>query len=167
MIIFPTKEDRKKRTFASTGVSVAAKYSIVHDENSRILGGVSGHAGLFGTTEGVLALCENILLQWLSLSSHPSYFNKDLRDALKRNKDEQWTPGFDTPSSTGSSSGKYFSGCSVGHLGFTGTSFWIDLEKSIVIVLLTNRVFFGNENNKIREFRPVVHDLIMKRLLFT
>jgi CubicO group peptidase (beta-lactamase class C family) len=166
-IIFPTKEDRKKRKFASTGIPVEEENSIVHDENSRMIGGVSGHAGLFGTADGVLDLCENILLQWHNLSSHPSYSNKDLRDALKRNKDEQWTPGFDTPSPFGSSSGKYFSRCSVGHLGFTGTSFWIDLEKSIVIVLLTNRVFWGIKNNKIRELRPVIHDLIMKQLLFT
>jgi serine-type D-Ala-D-Ala carboxypeptidase len=168
IILFPKEEDTEKLSFASTGTSSnkGGKLSIhVHDDNSRMLGGVTGHAGLFGTVEGVLFLCENILLEWLNLSQHPSYSNKELKFALKKEYDRQWTPGFDTPSSVGSSSGKYFSRYSVGHLGFTGTSFWIDPAKKIIIVLLTNRVFWGNENNKIKKIRPLVHDLIMKKLL--
>jgi len=73
--------------------------------------------------------------------------------------------GFDTPSVIGSSSGRYFSEKSAGHLGFTGTSFWIDLERGISIVLLTNRVHPTRENEGIRQFRPIFHDTVMEDLL--
>jgi CubicO group peptidase (beta-lactamase class C family) len=72
--------------------------------------------------------------------------------------------GWDTPSSKGSSSGSGFSPRSIGHLGFTGTSIWWDLEKNCHIILLTNRVHPSRKNEKIREFRPYIHDLIMKVL---
>jgi len=70
--------------------------------------------------------------------------------------------GFDLVSESGSSSGNFFTKESVGHLGFTGTSFWIDPVKECIIVLLTNRVHPTRENWKIKEFRPVFHDLLMR-----
>lgn len=70
--------------------------------------------------------------------------------------------GFDTPSPAASSAGSYFSPRSVGHLGFTGTSFWLDLEREILVVLLTNRVYPSRGNDRIKAFRPMVHDLVMK-----
>jgi CubicO group peptidase (beta-lactamase class C family) len=72
--------------------------------------------------------------------------------------------GWDTPSATGASSGRYFSPTTVGHLGFTGTSLWIDLERNIGVVLLTNRVYYGREPNPLRAFRPKLHDAIMRSL---
>jgi serine-type D-Ala-D-Ala carboxypeptidase len=156
---------KTKKFFASTGYcSITNKklYGIVHDDNCRILGGIAGHAGLFGTIGGILSICENILLGYCDKSTHPSFSNDNLRFALKKRKNSSWTLGFDTPSPTGSSSGKYFSRKSVGHLGFTGTSFWIDLQKRIIIVLLSNRVFFGVENEKIKKTRPIIHDIIME-----
>jgi CubicO group peptidase (beta-lactamase class C family) len=72
--------------------------------------------------------------------------------------------GWDTPSPGQSSSGTLFSARSVGHLGFTGCSIWWDLEKHCHVVLLTNRVHPTRKNEKIREFRPQIHDLIMKAL---
>lgn len=136
----------------------------VHDDNCRILGGVAGHAGLFGTVDGVLTLCEKLLLQWKNLSNHPFYANEELERFLKREKNKRWTLGFDTPSAVDSSSGSYFSNKTVGHLGFTGTSFWIDYNKQTIIVFLTNRVYWNNDTEMIRSIRPQVHDLIMGAL---
>lgn len=90
-----------------------------------------------------------------------------VREFLRRDDAvESWTYGlgWDTPSAQNSSSGKYLSPISVGHLGFTGTSIWWDLERDCYIVLLSNRIHPTRENDKIRAFRPYIHDLIMERL---
>ena len=75
-----------------------------------------------------------------------------------------WALGWDTPSPENSSSGKYFSKKSVGHLGFTGTSIWIDLERDVVAIFLTNRIHPTRKNEKIKAFRPRLHDLLMEEL---
>jgi len=75
-----------------------------------------------------------------------------------------WALGWDTPSPQDSSSGSYFSPNSVGHLGFTGTSLWMDLDRDIIVVFLTNRVHPTRNNEKIREFRPKLHNLVMEEL---
>jgi CubicO group peptidase (beta-lactamase class C family) len=71
--------------------------------------------------------------------------------------------GWDTPSPEDSSSGKHFSPHSVGHLGFTGTSLWMDLERDVIVILLTNRIHPSRNNEKIKAFRPKIHDLIMEK----
>ena len=139
-------------------------YGIVHDDNCRVLGGVAGHAGLFGTIDGVLSLCENILTGYNDQSTHPSFSNDNLRIVLEKQKNSSWTLGFDTPSPAASSSGRYFSKLSVGHLGFTGTSFWIDLQRGVCIVFLSNRTFFDGENERFKKVRPIVHDSIMQEI---
>ena len=139
----------------------------VSDENCWALDGVAGHAGLFGDIEGVLDLVALILDIWKGRKSHPNIDQKDLSEFLRRKdhvKGSTWAMGFDTPSPTNSSSGKYFSNSSVGHLGFTGTSFWIDPERELAIVLLTNRVHPDRENELIKEFRPLIHDQIVELL---
>jgi CubicO group peptidase (beta-lactamase class C family) len=73
-----------------------------------------------------------------------------------------WALGFDTPASLDSSAGRYFSAKTIGHLGFTGTSFWLDLEREISVILLTNRVHPSRDNEKIKEFRPLLHDAVME-----
>ncbi len=138
---------------------------VVHDENCRAIGGVAGHAGLFGTLEGVLDLCGHLLRQWRGEERHPAYSAIDLRKIFRRRDPSTWCCGFDTPSKQGSSSGRYFSEKTVGHLGFTGTSFWIDLARGIAVVLLTNRVHPSRENEQIKRFRPLFHDTILKQLL--
>ncbi len=76
-----------------------------------------------------------------------------------------WCLGYDTPSRKGfSSAGRYFSFNTVGHLGFTGVSFWLDLEKRVLVILLTNRVHPSRQNDEIRQLRPVLHDMIMEAL---
>ena len=72
-----------------------------------------------------------------------------------------WALGWDTPTAGMSSSGQYFSKNSVGHLGFTGTSLWIDLEREAVITLLTNRVHLISKKSRFT-LRPLVHDLIIE-----
>jgi CubicO group peptidase (beta-lactamase class C family) len=73
--------------------------------------------------------------------------------------------GFDVPAKHNSSCGRYFSANSVGHLGFTGTSLWMDLDKAVIIILLTNRVHPSRSNERIKAFRPELHDAAMKVLL--
>ncbi|HJU10745.1 MAG TPA: serine hydrolase, partial [Candidatus Binataceae bacterium] len=75
-----------------------------------------------------------------------------------------WALGWDTPSTEYSSSGHHFSSAAVGHLGFTGTSIWIEPEREIVVSLLTNRVHPRRDNQGIRDLRPRIHDLVMETL---
>ncbi len=156
------KKDNKMYVATKMGLQGRETLSgIVHDDNSRAVGGETGHAGLFGSLKGVLSFCENLLDQWQGRSVHPSYSAHLLKDVLTRVERSDWTMGFDTVSDKNSSSGEYFSQRSVGHLGFTGTSFWMDPEKDCVVVLLSNRVYYGDDNRKIKKFRPVIHDLLM------
>ncbi len=74
-----------------------------------------------------------------------------------------WALGWDTPSSP-SSSGRYFSPDAFGHLGYTGTSLWIDPEKKLIVALLSNRVHPTSRNDKIKAFRPLIHDQIVEEL---
>lgn len=138
----------------------------VHDEHCWLMGGVAGHAGLFATLGGVTSLCEAILDLWQARTVHPAIPHSLLGQALEhRHPRSTWALGFDRPSPGGSSSGRYFSPRSVGHLGFSGTSFWMDPEQDIVIVLLTNRVHPTRANEKIRQFRPSFHDHLMQGVL--
>ena len=165
-LFFPGLNDTEIN-YASTGKcpwSDKMLSGVVHDDNCRSLGGVAGHAGLFGTVSGVLSMCELFLDQWLDKEKvHPAYSNRLLQRTLAPVADSGWTMGFDMVAEKGSSSGRYFSRNSVGHLGFTGTSFWIDSVRECVAVLLTNRVHPNGENWKIKEFRPKFHDLLMRK----
>ena len=78
--------------------------------------------------------------------------------------DGTWALGWDTPSPEGSSAGKYFSKNAVGHLGYTGCSLWIEPEKEISVTLLTNRLHIEDSKEKVKEFRPLIHDLVMETL---
>jgi serine-type D-Ala-D-Ala carboxypeptidase len=137
----------------------------VHDDNAYAMGGVAGHAGLFSSARDI-----HQLLACLNRCRRGSDFflpQELIEEFLSRDeavKNSTYALGWDTPSENGSSSGKYFSPQSVGHLGFTGTSIWWDLEKNSHVVLLSNRVHPTRKNEKIREFRPYIHDLIMKTL---
>ncbi len=165
---FSGKQISSHRKFAATGMcpwSNKLLCGTVHDDNCRAMGGVAGHAGLFGTVEGVLLLCEKLIMCSRDASSLSFSGNGLLNNLLNKKRNNRWIMGFDTPSKPYSSSGTYFSEKSVGHLGFTGTSFWIDLEEGIIIVFLSNRVLLLNGKQKIQEFRPKLHDTIMEELL--
>ena len=139
----------------------------VQDENAYALGGYSGHAGLFGTADEVYRIV-NLLREHYPGRQQVYLSPKTVRDFFTRQdrvKGSTWALGWDTPSPKGSSSGHFFSKKSVGHLGFTGTSVWMDLEKEVIVVLLTNRIHPTRDNVKIREFRPKLHDMVMKALM--
>lgn len=137
----------------------------VHDENAAAMGGIAGHAGLFGTAESVLAITG----AWLQAHrGQPSMLNgKLVHEFTQRRTDvpqSSWALGWDTPSAP-SSSGEYFSSESFGHLGYTGTSVWIDPQRELEVVLLSNRVNPSRKNDLIRAFRPRIHDLAFQEFV--
>ena len=137
----------------------------VHDENAYAIGGTAGHAGLFSTAAETHRLVEQWVKAWHGRETlfHPKLVREFCR-IQEIVPDSTWALGWDTPSPAGSSSGHYFQDPSIGHLGFTGTSIWIDLERRNWVILLTNRVHPSRSNEKIRKFRPEIHDLAMKAL---
>ncbi len=134
---------------------------VVHDDNCRVMGGVAGHAGLFGTLEGVLGLGRILVEVWNGWRNTELFSRELLKVFLTRFPGSTWTCGFDTPSAQSSSSGSQFGPTSVGHLGFTGCSIWTDLARGCVVVLLTNRVNPSRKNIRIKQFRPLFHDTVM------
>ena len=137
----------------------------VHDQNAAAMGGVAGHAGLFGTAQSVLAVTG----AWLAAyHRRNSIFEANVvREITERQADlgkASWALGWDTPSPP-SSSGQYFSSKSFGHLGYTGTSIWIDPEQELEVVLLSNRVHPTSKNEAIKSFRPAIHDLVYREFV--
>ena len=137
----------------------------VHDENAAALGGVAGHAGLFGTADAVLAVTG----AWLqAYHRRPSQLDAEAVREFTQHQHaapgSSWALGWDTPSSP-SSSGQYFSPQSFGHLGYTGTSMWIDPTCDLEVVLLSNRVHPTRKNDAIRTFRPAIHDRVYCELV--
>ncbi len=136
----------------------------VEDENAWVSGGIQGHAGLFGSAAAVFQLCLEILNAMERRSSRvldPFVAAK----FVHKYPGHTLAAGFDTPSRTGSSAGQFFSPRAVGHLGFTGTSFWMDPDTGAIVILLTNRVHPSRANQKIRAFRPKIHDCIARCFL--
>jgi serine-type D-Ala-D-Ala carboxypeptidase len=134
----------------------------VHDENAAAMDGVAGHAGLFGTAESVLAVSE----AWLrGYHGRESILERELVRQFTTRQDSadhsSWALGWDTPSAP-SSSGSNFSERSFGHLGYTGTSLWVDPLCELEVVLLSNRVHPSRRNEKIKLFRPCIHDLVYR-----
>ena len=158
------QKETQKASFAVTGKcswTGSTLAGLVHDDNCRALGRISGHAGLFGTLNGVLELCESILLNYQGKEDHMSFRREDLLYLLKEREGQQWACGFDVPTGEKPSCGHSFSKKTIGHLGFTGTSFWIDLINAKIAVVLTNRVIYGNDNKTIKELRPRLHDALL------
>lgn len=134
----------------------------VHDENAHLLGGVAGHAGLFSTAEDLSKI--------MSLYVNDGLFNDEI--IFNPQTIKQWTSkqtnygdrglGWDTKSIDGySSAGSKFSANSFGHTGFTGTSIWVDKERGLFVILLTNKVHPTRDNRKIIQFRPLLHDAVI------
>ncbi|MEE2674973.1 MAG: serine hydrolase domain-containing protein [Myxococcota bacterium] len=133
----------------------------VHDPNAAAMGGVAGHAGLFSTADDVMKFAKVWLDVWHGRSDLLP--QEAVREFSKRQDapvGSDWALGWDTPTVGQSSSGTHFSETSIGHLGFTGTSIWIDLEKEAIVVMLTNRVHLIAKKSRF-ELRPIVHDFVM------
>jgi CubicO group peptidase (beta-lactamase class C family) len=128
----------------------------VHDENCHALGGVSGHAGLFGTARGVATFGRAYLD---SLLGRSDFLPKTLVEhALAARPGGTHRLGWDQKSGPESAAGRRASARTFGHLGFTGTSIWCDPVRDLVVVLLTNRVCPSRANEKIKGFRPAFYD---------
>jgi CubicO group peptidase (beta-lactamase class C family) len=136
----------------------------VHDPNAFAMGGVAGHAGLFGTADDLLRFGQVFLDCWHDRSDLlPPALVRQFSERQRIPENSDWALGWDTPTAGGSSSGRHFSEHSVGHLGFTGTSIWIDLEREAIVVMLTNRVHLVAKRSRF-ELRPKVHDAIIEGL---
>jgi serine-type D-Ala-D-Ala carboxypeptidase len=133
----------------------------VQDENANAMDGVAAHAGLFSSVED-LSIFANVMLQ----GGRPILRPETLELFTKRQSSPDATSqamGWDTPSSS-SQSGRYFSARSFGHLGYTGTSLWVDPERQLSITLLTNRTWPDCKNEAIKQFRPKFHDAVVEAL---
>ena len=147
----------------------------VHDENCFVLGGVSGHAGLFSNALDVLMYASHILRSnadpalWRA-SQQEHLFTPSTVQLFASRQDPPANSsralGWDTPSGE-SSSGRHFGPRSIGHLGYTGTSLWIDLERNLAITLLTNRTWPDRSTQAIRAIRPAFHDALASALSIT
>ncbi|MGH7948094.1 MAG: serine hydrolase domain-containing protein [Candidatus Binataceae bacterium] len=137
----------------------------VDDENAFAMGGVAGHAGLFAPVREVDLIARELLGCYAGKSELvPQRIVREFWTRDRAVAGSTWALGWDTPSAENSSAGRHFSPGAVGHLGFTGTSIWIEPEKQIAVSLLTNRIHPKRDNQAIREFRPRIHDLIMEAL---
>jgi serine-type D-Ala-D-Ala carboxypeptidase len=137
----------------------------VHDENAAALGGVAGHAGLFGTAQGV-ALFGRAILDALA-DRKPDFLPASaIEQALSPPANGSWLRfGWEVKHGTAPQSGRRMGPKSFGKLGFTGTSLWCDPEKDAVVVLLTNRICPSRANEKIDGFRPAFHDGVLAALV--
>lgn len=138
----------------------------VDDANAYMLGGVAGHAGLFSTAEAlhVFMLHLREALHSKSAWLKPALLKELFCFERIKNRGDTFLCGWNLPSKRNSSAGKFFSKHSIGHLGFTGCSVWMDLEKDLWIILLSNRVHPSVNNQKITQFRPLLHDAVMQEL---
>jgi CubicO group peptidase (beta-lactamase class C family) len=133
----------------------------VQDENASVLGGVAGHAGLFSTAEDIALFAHSMLS-----GGRPILRPETIELFTRRETAPAGTSralGWDTPSSP-SQSGKYFGLRSFGHLGYTGTSLWIDPDRQLSITLLTNRTWPDCQNQGIKQVRPAFHDAVIEAL---
>jgi len=139
---------------------------VVHDDNAYIIGGISAHAGLFGTAYSIYQVLKELIFCFSATGPDCLFEQKVVSKFFSRQKDSKQALGFDAPSLTNSSCGDFFpKDSTVGHLGFTGTSFWVDLKHSIIIILLTNRIHPSRKNERIKKFRPVLHNLVMSKIM--
>jgi beta-N-acetylhexosaminidase len=140
----------------------------VHDENAWAMGGVAGHAGLFSTA-GELSIFAQMMLNG-GIYAHARLLQRSTIETFTGRDDIGGSAralGWDVVVEPGSSAGKYFSQEAYGHLGFTGTSIWIDPAKDLFVILLTNRVNPTRANEKIREVRPALHNAVCEALGLT
>jgi serine-type D-Ala-D-Ala carboxypeptidase len=133
----------------------------VQDENTSVLGGVAAHAGLFSTADDLARFAHTMLN-----GGYPILRPETVGLFTRRESAPEGTSralGWDTPSAP-SQSGKYFGPRSFGHLGYTGTSLWIDPDRQLSITLLTNRTWPDCQSQAIKQVRPAFHDAVIRAL---
>ncbi len=133
----------------------------VNDENAWVMGGVSGHAGVFSSATDLAQFAECMLQCGTPLVKSKTVDLFTRREELPRGTSRAL--GWDTPSHP-SSSGTRFSPSSFGHLGFTGTSLWIDPKRQLSVTFLSNRTWPDRSSQRIREVRPLLHDAIVEAI---
>jgi serine-type D-Ala-D-Ala carboxypeptidase len=146
----PTEEDSTFRRRIIQGE--------VQDENCFVLGGAGGHAGLFSNALDPLLYAQSLFDRQLFTPETIRLFTTRALPA-----DSSRALGWDTPSQP-SSSGRFFSRHSAGHLGYSGTSLWIDFERQLAVVLLTNRTWPRRQSQAIRTIRPAFHDSVLEKI---
>ena len=158
----PTEEDTRFRKRVIQGE--------VQDENAWVLKGVSGHAGLFSNVPNLLRFSREVLRAVNPVPSSgvppPGLFTRETVEAFAQRQPPASSSraiGWDTPSDN-SSAGVHFSKHSIGHLGYSGCSLWIDLDASVAVVLLTNRTWPDRESQLIRQVRPAFHNAVRQAL---
>jgi len=136
----------------------------VHDETASLLGGVSGHAGLFSSVEDL----EKFMIMILNKGVYQNQriINSETIELFTKRQSQENSRalGWDTKSEKGSSAGNLFGENSFGHTGFTGTSIWVDPDRNLFVVFLTNRVYPSRVNNKILLIRPLLHDAVINSI---
>jgi serine-type D-Ala-D-Ala carboxypeptidase len=132
----------------------------VNDENASVMGGVAGHAGVFASAPDLACFAQSLLHGAFVVRADTLHLFAQPQPALSGNARAL---GFDFPSRP-SQSGRYFTHRSLGHLGFTGTSLWMDPERDLAVVLLTNRTWPDRSSQDIKRVRPAVHDAIWEAL---
>lgn len=149
----PTEDDRAFRHRLIQGE--------VNDENASVMGGVASHAGCFASSLDV-----SVFAQCMLQGGTPLIGSKTVEIFTRREENppgKSRALGWDTPSQP-SQSGKYFSSRSYGHLGYTGTSLWIDPDRQLSVTLLTNRTWPDRGSQSIKQFRPAFHDAVIEAL---
>ncbi len=158
----PTEEDTALRKRRIQGE--------VQDENAWVLKGISGHAGLFSNVPDLLRLAGelvNCARRAGTAVDTRRFFDKGIVEMFSERQGPEGSSfalGWDTPSPGSSSSGRHFSSHSIGHLGYSGCSLWIDREAGVAVALLTNRTWPDRKSQMIREVRPAFHDAVREAL---
>lgn len=137
------------------------KQGIVHDENAEVMGGISGHAGLFSTLSDLTHFASMVERKGLYQGNRTlseAAINLSLRNYTNHSQEQRGLAWL-LKSSGMSPCGDLFSDRSYGHTGFTGTSIWFDPEINLHVIFLTNRVHFGR-NDHILRVRPRLHNVI-------
>ncbi len=140
----------------------------VQDEHAWLLHGAAGHAGLFSSVPDLLRFARAILHGMRASTGAedtPLFLAPTIERFAQRQPPEgnSRALGWDTPSAD-SSAGVYFSPRSIGHLGYSGCSLWIDLDAEVAVVLLTNRTWPDRKSQLIRQVRPAFHNAVRKAL---
>ena len=132
----------------------------VHDDNCAALGGVAGHAGMFGSAQSVAKFGTACVGAWRGRRGASE--EELIRHSTAVRPGGTHRLGWDGKAVQGSAAGSLIDADAFGHLGFTGTSLWCDPRRQLVVVLLTNRVAVSDDNAAIRAFRPVFHDAVIR-----